>query len=54
MAQNLTLSHSLIQNILNFPKQHENCQVIKLERNYRSSSYILDLGNAVIQKNEKI
>ncbi len=40
-----------IQNILNFPKQFANCQVIKLERNYRSSSAILDLGNAVIQKN---
>lgn len=42
-----------IQNILNFPKQYDDCQVIKLERNYRSSSYILDLGNAIIQKNEK-
>jgi DNA helicase-2/ATP-dependent DNA helicase PcrA len=40
-----------IQNILNFPKQFKNCEVIKLERNYRSSSAILDLGNAVIQKN---
>lgn len=42
-----------IQNILNFPKDFKNCQVIKLERNYRSSSSILDLGNAVIAKNEK-
>lgn len=42
-----------IQNILNFPKSYEKCEVIKLERNYRSSSSILDLGNAVIQKNEK-
>lgn len=42
-----------IQNILNFPKEYKNCQVIKLERNYRSSSSILDLGNAVIAKNTK-
>ncbi len=42
-----------IQNILNFPKAYAQCEVIKLERNYRSSSAILDLGNAVIQKNEK-
>jgi superfamily I DNA/RNA helicase len=40
-----------IKNILDFPKQYKNCEVIKLERNYRSSSVILDLGNAVIQKN---
>lgn len=42
-----------IQNILNFPKDYKNCSVIKLERNYRSSSSILDLGNAVIAKNKK-
>jgi superfamily I DNA/RNA helicase len=44
-----------IQNILSFPKSYKDidCKVIKLERNYRSSSMILDLGNAVIQKNEK-
>lgn len=42
-----------IQNILNFPKDFKNCQVIKLERNYRSSENILDLGNAVIAKNAK-
>ncbi len=42
-----------IQNILNFPKDYKACEVIKLERNYRSSSSILDLGNAVIHKNEK-
>jgi len=42
-----------IQNILNFPKEFKNCTVIKLERNYRSSSSILDLGNAVIAKNSK-
>ncbi len=42
-----------IQNILQFPRNFDQCQVIKLERNYRSSSVILDLGNAVIAKNAK-
>lgn len=42
-----------IQNILNFPKEHQGCHVVKLERNYRSSSTILNLGNAVIEKNSK-
>ena len=41
-----------IQNILNFPKNFKHCEVIKLERNYRSSHVILDLGNAVIEKNK--
>ncbi len=42
-----------INNILNFPHDFERCKVIKLERNYRSTSTILDLGNAVIAKNQK-
>lgn len=42
-----------INNILNFPHNYENCQVVKLERNYRSVSTILDLGNEVISKNKK-
>ncbi len=41
-----------IENILNFPKNFAKCEVIKLERNYRSSHVILDLGNAVIEKNK--
>jgi DNA helicase II / ATP-dependent DNA helicase PcrA len=40
-----------IENILTFPKNYKQCKVIKLERNYRSSPPILDLGNAVIEKN---
>jgi len=44
-----------IENILKFPKlftdEKHQCVVIKLERNYRSSASILDLGNAVIHKN---
>jgi DNA helicase II / ATP-dependent DNA helicase PcrA len=42
-----------IKNILNFPHNFEKCEVIKLERNYRSVSSILDLGNEVISKNAK-
>lgn len=42
-----------INNILNFPHSYEKCEVVKLERNYRSVSSILDLGNAVISKNAK-
>lgn len=42
-----------IANILNFPSDYKNCAVIKLERNYRSTTSILDLGNSVIAKNKK-
>jgi DNA helicase-2/ATP-dependent DNA helicase PcrA len=41
-----------IKNILSFPKQFKNCQVIRLEINYRSSPEIINLANAVISKNE--
>jgi DNA helicase-2/ATP-dependent DNA helicase PcrA len=42
-----------INNILNFPHNFEKCEVVKLEKNYRSVSSILDLGNEVISKNKK-
>ncbi|MEK6627548.1 MAG: ATP-dependent helicase, partial [Bdellovibrionota bacterium] len=42
-----------ISNILNFPHNFDKCAVVKLEKNYRSVSSILDLGNAVISKNSK-
>lgn len=41
-----------VQNILNFPKEHKDCEVIKLERNYRSISSILHFANDVISKNK--
>ncbi|NUM60264.1 MAG: ATP-dependent helicase [Bdellovibrionaceae bacterium] len=41
-----------VKNILHFPKEHKNCEVIKLERNYRSISSILDFANEVISKNK--
>jgi DNA helicase-2/ATP-dependent DNA helicase PcrA len=42
-----------ITNILNFEKNFDNTQVIKLEQNYRSTSKILNLANEVIRKNVK-
>lgn len=41
-----------VKNILYFPKEHKTCEVIKLERNYRSISSILDFANEVISKNK--
>ena len=42
-----------IKNILNFPNRFDDCKVVRLERNYRSSSKILDVANAVISKNSQ-
>ncbi len=41
-----------VQNILQFPKKFENCEVIQLNRNYRSISPILSLANNVIVNNK--
>ncbi|SDN80304.1 DNA helicase PcrA [Alkalicoccus daliensis] len=40
-----------IQNILSFEKDYDNCQVVMLEQNYRSTKRILQAANAVIEKN---
>ncbi len=40
-----------VANILNFPKVYAPCEVIRLERNYRSKSSILTVANEVISKN---
>jgi DNA helicase-2/ATP-dependent DNA helicase PcrA len=42
-----------VKNILDFPKEYKNCEVIKLERNYRSSAEILAVANAAIAQNKK-
>ena len=38
-----------IENIMDFPKRWEGCNILKLERNYRSLSGILDVANAVMK-----
>ncbi|MBX2993717.1 MAG: UvrD-helicase domain-containing protein [Bdellovibrionaceae bacterium] len=42
-----------VSNILDYPKRYSPCEVIRLERNYRSTSKILDLANHVIGQNDK-
>lgn len=41
-----------IENILNFEKDFKQCEVIKLEQNYRSTSNVLDAANCVISNNK--
>lgn len=41
---------SQFQNILNFPKHFAPCEVIILDKNYRSNQEILDISNAVIER----
>ena len=40
-----------VQNILNFPEQFPNTQIIRLERNYRSKSKILEAASMVVENN---
>ena len=40
-----------IQNILNFKKDYPECKVFRLERNYRSTSNIVDAANSLIEHN---
>ncbi len=40
-----------ITNILEFEQQFQNAKVVKLEQNYRSTTQILDVANAVIKNN---
>ncbi|MFN7728542.1 MAG: ATP-dependent helicase [Bdellovibrio sp.] len=42
-----------VSNILDYPKRYSPCEVIRLERNYRSTAKILDLANHVIGQNDK-
>jgi DNA helicase-2/ATP-dependent DNA helicase PcrA len=40
-----------IRNILDFEKDYPNCQVVKLEQNYRSTANVLDAANGLISFN---
>jgi DNA helicase-2/ATP-dependent DNA helicase PcrA len=42
-----------IENILSFERDYPDCQVVRLEQNYRSTQIILDAANAVVQHNSK-
>lgn len=42
-----------VRNILDFPKRYKPCRVVKLERNYRSQSAILDVANSIIGANKE-
>lgn len=41
-----------IENILEFHKQFENTKIIRLEQNFRSTGYILDVANELISHNQ--
>lgn len=41
-----------IENILNFRKDYPDCHIFRLERNYRSTSTIVDAANTLIAHNE--
>lgn len=42
-----------IDNILNFKQIYPNCQIFKLERNYRSTQNIVNAANSLIHKNKE-
>lgn len=41
-----------VENILNFKKDYPECKIFRLERNYRSTSTIVDAANSLIAHNE--
>ncbi len=42
-----------IENILNFRNDYPECKLFKLERNYRSTTTIVDAANSIISKNKE-
>ncbi|MCX7984628.1 MAG: ATP-dependent helicase [Bacteroidetes bacterium] len=43
---------STIHNILTFPNEYPDCKIIKLEENFRSTQPILNLANAILNRND--
>lgn len=43
---------AVVENILNFPNMYQNCVVVKLEQNYRSTNSILETANVFISGNK--
>ncbi|HSH13599.1 MAG TPA: UvrD-helicase domain-containing protein, partial [Desulfurivibrionaceae bacterium] len=41
-----------VRNILGFPEEFPNTEIVRLERNYRSYQSILDLASKVVERNE--
>ncbi|QQS52182.1 MAG: UvrD-helicase domain-containing protein [Bacteroidota bacterium] len=44
---------AMIENILNFRKDYPECQLFKLEQNYRSTQSIVNAANSLIDKNSE-
>ncbi len=43
---------STVRNILDFPMQYPDCEVVKLEQNYRSTAVILNVSNGLIAQSK--
>ncbi|HBM16721.1 MAG TPA: ATP-dependent DNA helicase Rep [Lentisphaeria bacterium] len=44
---------AVVENILKFPNRYQNCRVVKLEQNYRSTNNILEAANVFISGNKQ-
>ncbi len=42
-----------IRNILDFPEEVQDCTIIKLEENYRSTQPILNLTNEILRRGQE-